>query len=604
MVSARSFRLLALLACGLLPALGPAAPGLAAQQTTTRSIYHGHGTSRPVRVGAHGLGPVAPADRGSRLGRHPRLRRVGAGSVRRMAPASVGALKTGSSPVGELSTARRYFHPLQVSPPCTTGVDGWSCADIGNPGVAGSQSCCWNISGSGVFGAASSDQMHFVYQPVTGDVSIATWFGGTAASTCTSGLCPSMAGVMIRESLDPEAPFICMCLQPGQDSGGRYYNFNECYRSTYGGPAVCDYLQGWYMSVQVCLIAAREGDEYTVNYAFNSGCAARTPTFGGFLPPISMGTHALAGGMVSSGTSSTLETGYFDIFTVKNPQGSPGSQNGGGSPSEPPTSCNATANPVNCDTGDFWHTFSDVSIPGRGIPINLTHTYNSANAAQDSPLGFGWSNPYDMYLSTDANGNPIVHEEAGSTVTPGNPGVLGSLAANSDGTYTFTRYQSQQQYVFASPSQGGQLLREVDRNGYTTTLNYSGSQLTSVTDPEGRSLIFHYDPVTNRVSSISDPAGRSVSFTYDSAGNLTDYLDVAGGHWHFTYDANHLLLTMEDPRQYALNGPSPLARWSRTCTTRRTASRRRPTQWDVKRSSRTRGRPTIRPRPSPTRMET
>jgi len=29
---------------------------------------------------------------------------------------------------------------------------------------------------------------------------------------------------------------------------------------------------------------------------------------------------------------------------------------------------------------------------------------------------------------------------------------------------------------------------------------------------------------------------------------------VNGGHWHFTYDANHLLLTMQDPRQYP-NGP-------------------------------------------------
>src|SRR5207302_11330892 len=61
-----------------------------------------------------------------------------------------------------------------------------------------------------------------------------------------------------------------------------------------------------------------------------------------------------------------------------------------------------------------------------------------------------------------------------------------SLVQNADGTYTFARQQTQVQYNF-SPT--GQLMSEVDLNGYTTTLTYDGSaRLSTVTEPAGRSL--------------------------------------------------------------------------------------------------------------------
>lgn len=233
----------------------------------------------------------------------------------------------------------------------------------------------------------------------------------------------------------------------------------------------------------------------------------------------------------------------------------------GQSPSKYRTTCTATTHPVNCATGDFWHTFNDLAIPGRGLPIDLNQTYNSLLASQDSPLGFGWSDSYNMYLSADGGGNIMVHEEQGSALSFNVSGsayqpasyVLATLVKNGDGTFTFTRLHGQQHYTFTAPSNGGQLLSETDRNGYTTSLAYTNGQLTSVTDPAGRALTFQYN-ASNRISSVTDPANRSVSFTYDSNGNLTDILDVGGGHWHFTYDTNHLLLTMEDPRQYAANG--------------------------------------------------
>lgn len=246
--------------------------------------------------------------------------------------------------------------------------------------------------------------------------------------------------------------------------------------------------------------------------------------------------------------------------------------NGGGSPDLLTTFCHATRSPVNCATGDFWHTFDDLAIPGRGVPLRLTHSYNSLAAGQDGPLGFGWTDSYNLFLTTDGTGAITVHEEAGSAVTfaasgglyQAPSGIVATLVANGDGTLTFTRNKSRAQYVFGAPITGtpGQLTREVDRNGYATALayytggpSYQVGKLATVTDPGGRALTFAYN-AAGRIDHVTDPAGRTVRFGYnDGNGNLTDAYDVANGHWQFSYDANHLLLAMTDPVH--LGQPTP-----------------------------------------------
>ncbi len=212
--------------------------------------------------------------------------------------------------------------------------------------------------------------------------------------------------------------------------------------------------------------------------------------------------------------------------------------------------------PVDCASGEFTHSATDVSIPGRGLALNFVRTYKAFNAAQDGPLGHGWTDSYAMGLTTDASGTITVTEEGGTAVTFALSGttyappsrVLASLVANGDGTLTFSR-TDQTHYTFSAPTTGtvGLLLSETDRNGYATTLGYTGGQLTTITDPAGRSLTLSYSGA--RISGIVDPIGRTVAFTYNAAGDLTDMADVRGHVTHVTYDpATHLLLTMTGPR--------------------------------------------------------
>jgi RHS repeat-associated protein len=223
---------------------------------------------------------------------------------------------------------------------------------------------------------------------------------------------------------------------------------------------------------------------------------------------------------------------------------------GGGAPDVPPTTCSSDR-PVNCVTGEFWHSFSDLSVPGRGLPLDLTRTYSSSAASTLGPFGYGWTDSYNMFLSFDTTGDATVHENNGSYLTAANTPsgyefstyVPDTLVENMSGTYTFTQKDGSQD-VFSS---SGQLETETDRNGYTTSLSYNGSnQITSVKDPAGRSLTFTYGS-NGLVSTVTDPASRTVSYAYDASDNLISATDAGGGKWSFTYDPNHLMLTMTDP---------------------------------------------------------
>jgi RHS repeat-associated protein len=205
--------------------------------------------------------------------------------------------------------------------------------------------------------------------------------------------------------------------------------------------------------------------------------------------------------------------------------------------------------PVNTATGNFWHSFVDLAVPGRGFPLAVGRTYNAAAAGTSGPLGYGWTHSYNLWVDGDAT-NWYVHQASGSAVPFPKSGdrysrVQADLTVNGDGSFTFTQKQGQDRLLF---NPAGQLTQMVDRNGYATTLSYDGSgRLQSVSDPANRSLTFSY---TNALlTGVSDPAGRSVSFGYDPVTNdLTSATDVGGQITHFSYYPGHLLQTMTDPR--------------------------------------------------------
>ena len=228
--------------------------------------------------------------------------------------------------------------------------------------------------------------------------------------------------------------------------------------------------------------------------------------------------------------------------------------------SNPNLGQDTTNDPVNTSSGNFTETVTDLAIPGRGMPLAFTRTYNSSAAATSGPLGYGWASNLFMSLSQPGGTGPVtiaqeggaqvVFDPSGSGYAPAAPRDIDTLVHNGDGTWTFVR-RAMNTFTFSST---GLLVSEQDLNGYTTTFGYNGSnQLTSVTDRAQRSITLGWTGST--VSTITDanvsPA-RQVTLQYnDGAGNLTDVIDVNGGHSHFTYDTSHRLTNMYDPNCFA-----------------------------------------------------
>ena len=190
---------------------------------------------------------------------------------------------------------------------------------------------------------------------------------------------------------------------------------------------------------------------------------------------------------------------------------------GSGPIDEKSTTVSSGSFPVNTAIGNFWHSFTDFAIPGRGLPLVLTRTYNSylATTGPALPLGNGWTYSYNTYLAPEPNktlADPTskitVHEENGDAVVfspvgsgnyKGAARVLGTLQLNA-GIFQLSR-QNQTHLFFDS---NGHLTKETDRNGYATTLTYTGSQLTKVTDPANRQ-----DP-SHRVPQVRGRYRRSI----------------------------------------------------------------------------------------------
>ena len=277
----------------------------------------------------------------------------------------------------------------------------------------------------------------------------------------------------------------------------------------------------------------------------SQGGACQAPALGEYSE--AWWTDGVYGNTVS--TEAAIWQDYSNMHTGPGPTAA--AVAGGGNPDTKST-CGCKADPVNSGTGEFYHSFTDLAIPGRGIPLSFTRTYASSAAAQNGPLGYGWTDNYNASLTTDpGTGNVTVRAENSSSVTFTAVGgnyvppawVLASLVKNGDGTFTYSR-MDQMHLTFSA---AGQLTKETERNGYATTFAYTSGKLSSVTEPAGRQLLFTYG-TNGLLSKVTDPASRSVSFLYDTSGNLTSATDVATGVTTFTYDPNHLLLTMTDPR--------------------------------------------------------
>jgi RHS repeat-associated protein len=195
---------------------------------------------------------------------------------------------------------------------------------------------------------------------------------------------------------------------------------------------------------------------------------------------------------------------------------------------------------------------TDARVSAPGLALDLARNFAPGIIARNAfgPFGWGWFDPWQSSLSTQADGTVVVALPGGGQRTfqpdsrPGGayfapPGDHGILAGEPGGGYTLTEANG---YVTAY-NRDGSLNYVQDADGNRITAGYTGGQLTSLTHSSGQSLDLAYN-TAGLISSVTDSAGRTTTYHYD-AGNqyLTSVENFNGATTTYTYDTGANPLT-------------------------------------------------------------
>ena len=226
--------------------------------------------------------------------------------------------------------------------------------------------------------------------------------------------------------------------------------------------------------------------------------------------------------------------------------------------------CFLTGHPVDVATGRVITSQTDLELPG---PLNLTFSrrYDScASNRAPGPLGFGWAHPFDQAIWPE-RGAMVLRAEDGReiefstldfpdrAIAPGRDIFVPHerLTLHAHGTMHFTVTDANGTVREFARIPGGndreaRLVRVRNRLGQTQQLQYDADgQLSSVNDPAGRRLDFHYDRSRHltQVNAVGTDGSAVVVgvYRYDGNGDLIEAMDALGHAYRYEY-VEHLLV--------------------------------------------------------------
>jgi RHS repeat-associated protein len=185
-----------------------------------------------------------------------------------------------------------------------------------------------------------------------------------------------------------------------------------------------------------------------------------------------------------------------------------------------------------------------------GMHVSLAIYHNSLGDLT-SALGSHWGHSYQISGTVhpllgdftvrwgDGLGYTFTRNIDGSFATP--QGIDDTLAQEGTG-YTLTT-RDQVRYHF----ENGQTVWIKDRSDNQITIAHGADgQVSSVTDPSGRSLTFTYSG--GKLVSVSDPAGRVFTFTQDANDDLVAVGFPLSSSMAYGYDSQHRIVSITDAR--------------------------------------------------------
>ncbi|MCX6270605.1 MAG: DUF6531 domain-containing protein [Bacteroidetes bacterium] len=231
---------------------------------------------------------------------------------------------------------------------------------------------------------------------------------------------------------------------------------------------------------------------------------------------------------------------------------------------------------VNSYTGNLFFQKDVVSIPDRGLALDLTLTYNSSDIRENKGFGKGWSCEYLAYytigkkltplqtlvkvlnlacypVSTPSNADSVtIHWgdgrkdiyrfSGGHYVAP--VGIFDQLVQYQTDKYKIISKYGKE-YYFDDP--GHKSLTKIrDLNGNELNLSYTNSFLSSVMHSSGKSLSFSWnDSCITQVNNSNITPPGNYTFTYQDK-KLTGITYPNNGHVSYGYDNSDCLTSFTD----------------------------------------------------------
>ncbi len=356
------------------------------------------------------------------------------------------------------STSDGVVHALATSAAPSGCPSGWNCADIGGPGMVGSETFnqttnTWTINGGGSDIWGNADQFHYDWQTVSADGSASAQ---VTAQTNTSGY--AKAGIMFRQSNAANAPFYDAMISPG-------YGVMIQYRTAAGGNA--QEALKTPGTIPIYLQVTRSG---------GIGFSTSTSTDGVHWSPVSGSSESIAAlaGTILSGLAVTahnnaaLSAATFTGVTI------PGS-----APPPPPTSC---------ATG--W-TCADVGTPaivGTAALNTATNVWTISGSGADI---WGTADQFQFVNQTlAADGTLSAHVTAQTNTSPyAKAGVMFRQSNAANAAYFLAAispgYGILIQYRTATGAQAQEVLKAAGTVPIYLQIARTGTSYSVLTSPDG-----------------------------------------------------------------------------------------------------------------------
>jgi fibro-slime domain-containing protein/RHS repeat-associated protein len=239
--------------------------------------------------------------------------------------------------------------------------------------------------------------------------------------------------------------------------------------------------------------------------------------------------------------------------------------------------------------GNFRLSFTDLTIPVTGIPIQVTRTYDSLTSATTDDFGYGWRMEFrDTDLRTSL-GRDAELEEIGIASKGFKAGdkVFITLPGGQREVFTFKPTLNPISRYFPTP--GSELYRPAfeSDNGVTSTLTVKNVDLVQLEDGEFASLnggrynpengefgfggyyelttkegiVYRIDGLTGDLDTIADRSGNTLTFTdfsvtsstgqkvtfeRDAQNRITAVIDPDGNRVTYQYNASGDLISVTD----------------------------------------------------------